>query len=394
MQTKFPRDALYEMVWTTPIKTLAAEYGTSDVTFAKTCKQHHIPLPPRGHWAKLEAGKKVYRQPLPERALGMPREVSFGASRWDYYGSAPKNLMELELIPPLPFDEAMSAVRDKVAKRVKRISVPRDFLRPHPVVRKLLEADAPRRTKYWAATYKSLYDAPYFDSPFEQRRLRALNALFLCLEQNDARVTSSGKNPHEFFARVGLTDVVISIDDPKAERTSWHATSDIAKSASGVLAVKINTGSTTQEFQSAWQDKPNDKIESHLTEIAVNVLVAGESACRSRELAHYEWLVRRKADLIERRRIEREKGEQAERERRAKEEQVRVDRLLSEAAALREAQDIRAYVAAARKLNEASAEPVSEAEIASWAAWALEQADRIDPIRSRRFISTKPDELQ
>ncbi|TBD58674.1 hypothetical protein ELH15_08935 [Rhizobium ruizarguesonis] len=387
MQTNFLREALYEIVWTTPVKTVAAEHNISDVAFAKTCKQHQIPLPPRGHWAKLEAGKKVRRQPLPERALGMPREVSFGASRWDYYGSAPKNLMELELIPPRPFDEALSAVRDKVTKRVKRISVPRDLSRAHPVVRKLLEADAPRRAKYWAATYKSLYDAPYFDSPFEQRRLRALNSLFLCLEQNDARVTSSGKNPHEFYARVGLTDVVISIDDPKVERTSWHATSDIAKSASGMLAVMINRGSLTEEFQSTWQDKPNDKIESHLTEIAVNVLVAGESACRSKELAHYEWLVRRKADLIERSRIEREKAEQAERERRVKEEQSRVDRLLSEAKALREAQEIRAYVASVKALNETSHEPILETDIASWASWALEQADRIDPIRSRRFLS-------
>jgi len=270
---------------------------------------------------------------------------------------------------------------------VKRVSVPRDLSRAHPVVRKLLEADVPRRTKYWAATYKSLYDAPYFDSPFEQRRLRALNALFLCLEQNDARITSSGKNPHEFYARVGLTDVVISIDDPKVERTSWHATSDIAKSASGTLAVMINRGSLTDEFQSTWQDKPNDKIESHLTEIAVNVLVAGESACRSKELAHYEWLVRRKADLIERSRIEREKAEQAERERRVKEEQARVDRLLSEAKALREAQEIRAYVASVKALNETSQEPIPETDIASWATWALEQADRIDPIRSRRFLS-------
>ncbi|WP_037447881.1 hypothetical protein [Sinorhizobium fredii] len=215
MQTNISRETLYELVWTTPVRTLAAQHGISDVAFAKTCKQHNIPLPPRGHWAKLEAGKKVYRQPLPERALGMPRDVAFGASKWNYYGSAPRNLVELELTPPQPFVETLGEVRAKLTKRVKKVAVSRDLSMAHPVIRKLLEADIPRREKYLASTYRSLYDAPFFDSPFEQRRLRALNALFLCLEKNDARVTSSGKNPEEFYARVGLSDVSIgAVEEP------------------------------------------------------------------------------------------------------------------------------------------------------------------------------------
>jgi hypothetical protein len=133
-------------------------------------------------------------------------------------------------------------VRAKLIKKVKKVTAPRDLSMAHPVIRKLLEADIPRREKYLASTYRSRYDAPFFDSPFEQRRLRVLNALFLCLEKNDARVTSSGKNPQEFCARVGLTEISISIDDPKVERTSWYAASDIAKAASSLVVVKIDKG--------------------------------------------------------------------------------------------------------------------------------------------------------
>ncbi|RWX18279.1 hypothetical protein EHI42_08675 [Rhizobium hidalgonense] len=386
MQTNISRETLYELVWTTPVKALASQHGISDVAFAKTCKQHNIPLPPRGHWAKLEAGKKVYRQPLPERAIGMPRDVAFGASKWDYYGSAPRNLIELELTPPQPFVETLGEVRTKLAKRVKQVTVSRDLSLAHPVIRKLLAADIPRREKYLASTYRSLYDAPFFDSPFEQRRLRALNALFLCLEKNDARVTSSGKNPEEFYARVGLSDVSISIDDPKAERSSWYGGSDIAKSASNPLVVNINRAATVDELQTTWHDKSDDRVEAHLTDIAVNVLVAGEYTCRERENSRYQWLVKYKADLIERANREREEAEKAARERRIKEEKARVDRLLSEAKALREAEEIRAYVASVRKLNKNSVDPVPEDELRNWALWALDQADRIDPVRSRRYL--------
>jgi len=387
MQTNISREALYELVWTTPVKTLANQHGISDVAFAKTCKQHNIPLPTRGHWAKLEAGKKVYWQQLPDRALGMPRDIAFGAGKWDYYGSAPKNLTELELTPPRPFDESIGDVRGRLAKSVKKVTVPRDLSMAHPVIRKLLEADIPRREKYLASTYRSLYDAPYFDSPFEQRRLRALNALFLCLEKNDARVTSSGKNPQEFYAKVGLTDVVISIDDPKAERTSWYGASDIAKAASSPLVVKIDRGTAVDGIQTSWQDKSDDRVETYLTDVAINVLAAGENTCREREISRYRWLVEYKADLIERAKKEKEEAEQAEHERRISEEKARVDRLLSEAKALREAEEIRAYVASVRKLNENSMDPVSEDDLTNWALWALEQADRIDPVRSRRFLN-------
>lgn len=385
MQTNISRDALYELVWATPVKTLAVQYGLSDVGFAKICKQHQIPLPPRGHWAKLEAGKKVYRQPLPERQLGMPRNVVIGGTRWDYYGSAPKNLIELELSPPKPFDDPLTDIRVKLIKKVKKVTVARDLSVAHPIIRKLIEADVPRREKYLKSTYRSIFDAPYFESPFEQRRLRALNALFLCLEKNDARVTSTEKNPQNFSVRVGFQDVSVSIDDPKAERSSWRGASELTKFASSPLVVIIGNGAAVEGIQKTWHETADDKIEAHLTDVAINILVSGENNCRERELGHHKWLAKYQADLIERARKAKEEAERAERERRKREEQARVDRLLSEAKALREAEEIRAYVASVREINIDSYD-LSEGEIAEWAKWALEQADRIDPVRSRRFL--------
>ena len=56
---------LYAKVWETPMTRLAADLGVSDVGLRKACIRHHIPVPPRGHWARLNAGHKLVAPPLP-----------------------------------------------------------------------------------------------------------------------------------------------------------------------------------------------------------------------------------------------------------------------------------------------------------------------------------------
>jgi hypothetical protein len=58
------REELYHLVWSTPMQKLAATYGLSDKGLAKTCNRHLIPVPPRGYWAKIDAGQAVKRTPL------------------------------------------------------------------------------------------------------------------------------------------------------------------------------------------------------------------------------------------------------------------------------------------------------------------------------------------
>lgn len=55
MAKTFTRKELYELVWSTPMKTLAASFGLSDVGLAKACRKADIPLPERGYWATPQA---------------------------------------------------------------------------------------------------------------------------------------------------------------------------------------------------------------------------------------------------------------------------------------------------------------------------------------------------
>lgn len=71
----FKRRELYDLLWPEPMKTLAARYDISDVALAKIYRRHGIPVPPRGYWAKIPAGKKAVRQSLPPRGLGMPEII-------------------------------------------------------------------------------------------------------------------------------------------------------------------------------------------------------------------------------------------------------------------------------------------------------------------------------
>ena len=55
---RFDRNLLYEESWSPqPMWKLAPKDNVSDVALAKKCRKLKIPLPGRGYWAKLAAGK-------------------------------------------------------------------------------------------------------------------------------------------------------------------------------------------------------------------------------------------------------------------------------------------------------------------------------------------------
>ncbi|TMH20161.1 MAG: hypothetical protein E6H70_02025 [Betaproteobacteria bacterium] len=54
--THYSRTKIYEEVWTEPVTTVSKRYGISDVALRKICQALAVPLPPRGYWARIEAG--------------------------------------------------------------------------------------------------------------------------------------------------------------------------------------------------------------------------------------------------------------------------------------------------------------------------------------------------
>lgn len=368
------RQELYDLIWSAPAKTIAPRFGISDVALSKICEKHEIPQPPRGHWAKVAAGKPVASFPLPSRGLGIPGSIDFSRDRWGYR-RIPDNLTELDLGPRPTFEEPVADVIAKVRKLVGKVTVPRDLSRAHHAIQSLLAEDDRRREAYLSKSYRSPYDAPFFDSPFEKRRLRFINAIALTLAKLGCRPSFSRRKDIEGIGyKVGLQELGMAIDEPGYTRHGWRSSEDLVKSASTALRVKINVGSDA--IQTEWIDKGNHRVEDDITDIVVMAIVAGELSYRDHEVGYHDRLVEIKERRIEDARKAQLERERKERERLEGERKARIEGLLLAAGQHRQANDIRAYVDAVRGAKvQASAEQIEQ-----WAAWALAQADDLDPL--------------
>src|SRR5579863_3417242 len=71
---KLTREELYRLVWAKPMTEVGQDFQVSDRAIAKVCARKQIPVPPRGYWAKKNAGKSVSKPPLPEFAVKPPKE--------------------------------------------------------------------------------------------------------------------------------------------------------------------------------------------------------------------------------------------------------------------------------------------------------------------------------
>jgi hypothetical protein len=75
MTEELSRKELYNLVWCKPMSGLAQEMGISDRGLAKVCARNNIPVPPRGYWARKEAGQPVKQPPFHATPPGKPDRV-------------------------------------------------------------------------------------------------------------------------------------------------------------------------------------------------------------------------------------------------------------------------------------------------------------------------------
>lgn len=80
--TTLSRQALYELVWLSPMTVVAAELGLSPNGLAKVCDRLLIPYAGRGHWSKMRRPRaRGTPPPLPRLPQGSSEMVSFETSR-------------------------------------------------------------------------------------------------------------------------------------------------------------------------------------------------------------------------------------------------------------------------------------------------------------------------
>lgn len=366
MATNFTRQALYELLWSKPKTTIATELGLSDVGLGKICREAIIPIPPRGYWARVTAGQNPSRIPLPVRGLGQADDVMIGREIWT---GREERITEL---PPAPtFAESLSDVTLRAQKLLGKVIVAKTLANPHPLIAKLLAEDEKRR--------QALIDQPYawrkprFDDQIARRRLRILNTLFLVASKAGFRPSLRGEEAEESGIIVGNINVSFTLS--KIEQRS-RAAKDKAAPPKPKLQLEIPNWAKNSEFPTNhWRDTEETPLESHLSEIATNLLVAGEMLYRGQTIWRYNYLAERKAEQDEKIRQAEEKAAREAEAARLADLQQRRDALLAAADNRQKAMILRALVA------EAGQQPnvVATTGFESWRTWVLAEATQLDP---------------
>lgn len=383
---------IYELAWSEPMQSLAKKFSLSDRGLAKICASANIPVPTRGYWARLQAGKKVERWRLPARALGQRETIWIGRSGWGDGRESDADILNAPVTPAPVFAPDMDDVRKQAAALVRKAPLPlRDTHGWHSQVVKCLAADEERARKQKESPYPSSWNDPLFASPFEKRRLRILNALFI-LTRSGMHPHLSGKYGRDLSVTVGDTTVPLLVDGVAAAKQAereFHGDPFRPRSDNDAMQLSFRRGWSGAPGGFSWQDRPGAPLERQLREVAAAVIVFAEETLREAIAGAHAWRIKRKAELEAAERKRKLEDERQRRLREAKREQARVDHLLGQARALEQACQIRTYVDAVRGANDAAPDPMSAEELEVWSAWALDQAARIDPVLSSAY-KTRP----
>lgn len=389
MAEQLSRKKLYDLVWSEPMRNLSVRFGISDVALKKTCARAEIPTPDRGYWAKKEAGKETFQAILPMRPPGMDDEVSIASGGNSSYQYSNKEEI-LGFVAPPQFAEPIETVRARIAETVDHVAVPHKVRTWHPAIDRLFKEDEKRRAKQLTDLHPMSWDKPLFDTPFERRRLRVLNSLFLAVAKMNGKASVCGREAREIRISFFQQHLCLTLDRPKRSNRQPQVLNTTGESSDTRLCLTILSGFGSETVLAFWKDEDSQKLEMHMTDVAVQTILTAEIQYRENALRQYQWRVRRKAELEEEERKRKLEAERAEKERQKRIEQARINRLLRDAEAFQQAGEIRKYVEVIRLAMPRDSSSMDEVE--QWSKWALAQADRIDPAVGGRFLKAMQDE--
>jgi hypothetical protein len=262
-------------------------------------------------------------------------------------------------------------VIERVDRSLDKVRLVRDFTAAHDVIRRLLDEDELRRLKPEHASYRFRYSNPLFDTPFERRRLRILNSLFLALTKAGHHPWLNDPQARNLGVTVGSQPVSFNLDQPEA-RSHANRPVQAPREAYDILRLDIpGTGDS-------WTDDDGGRIEDRLGEITLKLIVAGEILYRADTRGTYEHACRHRAEMERTLVQQRAETVRLAHEHAIKAEAARRKALTQMAADHRAAEDIRAFI---RAVVEAPKLATGEGTaLKDWSFWAFGVADQVDPV--------------
>lgn len=364
---KLTREALYDKVWSTPMRTLAAEFGLSDVGLAKRCTRYDIPRPPRGYWAKLAAGKRVARTPLPASSATSGNIVI-----------TPSDHVE-------PDREVEAAIKTAVKVLEPTIRLPATLDDVHPKIRALVRghkrAQAERRQEIKQRRHDWWRPEPLPDlTERDSERLMATSALFTAAERAGLKIVEAeitgklafktGKHEVELVLVERMRRGLKPLEGEARTWSAFYQSFQTGLVPTGRLRAEIKTH-LGGGVKTRWEETDTKPIAGLILEI-IGTLVGA-------------------ADRLDTMQREREESQRRYEEKRAREAEARRLRELDEArwtqvreraAEQAEYERLQAFIAALKVRLEADGDSQIDGQpVSAWIEWAELKAAALDPFR-------------
>jgi hypothetical protein len=352
---RLTRAELYEKVWATPVRTLAKEFGMSDVGLAKICSKHDIPVPPLGYWRRAETGHQVARPPL--------HPAKNGPETLDIY-------VRERLKPELA---ALAA------EPAPEIAIPEDV--SHALVvrtEKLLTHGKESEKKLIVPKNGAL--AHLLVSREQIRRaLQIMNALFLALEERgqsvswpkeeEATLTLAVDGETVRFCVLEITESLRHVLTPEEQKHPWMAAKWDYK-VTGKLQFRVSNLPHSAGVRGTWSDGKCQRLENCIGDFIVGLRVAAAAIKKNRQ------------ETEERERRWEEERKQREEERRNAEEHKRKAEFVTELMRnWEEAQCVRTFVKAlTERAGRLELPEVEKLDIQQVVEWTTKYAEFLDPL--------------
>jgi len=371
MPIEISRKDLYERVWAEPIQKISREYGLSDVGLAKVCHRYNIPVPPRGYWAKLQAGKRVSKPSLlPEGPKGYGNEIRLPGPQTQ----APEPPESVS--PPAPPHPLIAAESEPS----NAILVPEDLRIRDSLLRSTRE--------YWRIVQRPNFRWEVklpdhlninVSKLTEARSLRLLQALFTALERRGFKVGRGDRGQIQIKVLDENCELFVRERQRQVRREPAKKTDKSSPFESARPYDLVHTGEL--EFRIEWRfgkqtvrDAKERPLEIQLNDVVVCLLKAAFAEKEHR--AEQE-----RARVLE---IEKER-QRAIAKQLAREKNARTKRLNQLVAA---ASHHKQLVTFAAELREAIGEVEPASELGRWLEWVDEHVEDADVLR--RFRDRQP----
>jgi hypothetical protein len=372
---KYDREEIYQKVWEQPMLRVAEEYGVSSVALGKTCKKLSVPVPGRGHWAKLAHGHSgTKKPPLPK--LDKVPVIYRSPVAENRPTDSNQDDPELLSITSLLVSGALNPTQSDLTSR------------PHPLIKSTLSRLRNRSQKDKSGILQPQEPGGLDITVSEGMLDRALHVtaqIITVLERRSHAVTVSEEG--HTVASVNGEQVRFAIAEPvhkvvtskprvpnPTDRWDYGEIITYEPGEKLVLTILATTWGKFEQ-RTRWSDAKTQRVESLIADFVAGLLRTAVS-------------LRRQKDEQKRQEVDRKSREEERWQLRQdiQEEEKKVEQLNEWADGWRRADHIRHFIKAYEEKSR-SWPNEKQAQARAWIKWASEQADRIDPLVSEKPVS-------